>query len=767
LRDLRHPNVVMFLGLFHDDRGEMWIVTEFLSHGSLRHMLQRVGARVTSSALLLMAKDAAAGMKYLSQNHILHRDLAARNLLVKGEDKRFVVKVADFGLSRVKSMTKTMSRIGTVQWVAPEVLREERYCFAARDHQLLTNRGFMFLDEVLEHVDYDERAHAVRDWRGLQLASYDSARGTLVYEQPEALVVNAASDVPDLVQFTHATETCRWTDAALARAGAADLFERERRSGVSVVVTPNHHMFVRNDDDGDDRPFHKVSAHELLRSQVDAIRLLARAEAGFAGAKVESLPLLELYGFWCGTGSRDGSGHVRFEAADVSFAEERLRLLGVASASHAGDRHCSTVVVKEPRIVELFVRAADRLAPWVWQLERDGARSVLTGLRAAADGMATPSAEFRDELVRLALHAGYAAHFVQQRAMWRVCVGDNDDDDGGEPVLRASVDAVGKVGGAELSQRYAGDMTWCATMPSGFIVTRRAHRDAVSGAVVRASQPTIQGNSTKSDVWSFGVVLWEMFEFGKVPYPGMSNRDAMQYVLTGSRLPKPDACPAELYRVMLDCWRADAQQRPSFQQIYDALVQALLRDTRPTVFALNVADGNVRAEPTSAVEARNDDEAYYADEFGVQISRPVRAEVTNDLGYVESPTVDARPDGTALNRHASDAFRSYAFAAMYGSSQQQSYDSESGDATAGASNSMFGLSTGMPSIFTIDPSLLTTRELTNKMDVPDRDTSASASNGPLIDFIRDDDADDDDGDDDDDNNTNGDYGSDIYDNYGQ
>ena len=44
----------------------MWIVTEYLAHGSLRTMLQKPGARVTSSALLLMAKDAAAGMKYLA-----------------------------------------------------------------------------------------------------------------------------------------------------------------------------------------------------------------------------------------------------------------------------------------------------------------------------------------------------------------------------------------------------------------------------------------------------------------------------------------------------------------------------------------------------------------------------------------------------------------------------------------------------------------------------------------------------------------------------
>lgn len=373
LRDLRHPNVVMFLGLFRDERGEMWIVTEFLSLGSLRHLLHRDGARVTSSALLLMAKDAAAGMKYLSQNRILHRDLAARNLLVKAEDKRFVVKVADFGLSRVTDGTTyySRSRKFPVKWTAPEAL---------------------------------------------QFAKFTS----------------------------------------------------------------------------------------------------------------------------------------------------------------------------------------------------------------------------------------------------------------------------------------------------------------------------------KSDVWSFGVVLWEMYEFGKVPYHGMSNRDAMQFVLSGNRLPRPDACPADLYRLMLDCWRADAQQRPSFQQIYDAVVEQLMRDTHPTVFSLNAADGQVRGRPTAVLDAAPD-EAYYADESGVQITRPVRAEVAD---YVEpEPTAAA---AASNNRNASDAFRAYAVASMYrsadGGDRSATSSEAGGDASAAASSSAstFGLSSAMPSIFTLDPARLTTRELTSMIDFDsDKRGIASPPQQPKVDEIRD------------------------------
>ena len=75
---------------------------------------------------LQIMRDTAAGMEYLHlhQPIIIHRDLKSQNLLL---DKSWTTKVADFGISRVKGMTATMTRIGTPQWMAPEVLREEKY----------------------------------------------------------------------------------------------------------------------------------------------------------------------------------------------------------------------------------------------------------------------------------------------------------------------------------------------------------------------------------------------------------------------------------------------------------------------------------------------------------------------------------------------------------------------------------------------------------------------------------------------------------------
>jgi len=78
--------------------------------------------------------------------------------------------------------------------------------------------------------------------------------------------------------------------------------------------------------------------------------------------------------------------------------------------------------------------------------------------------------------------------------------------------------------------------------------------------------------SSKSDVWSFGVVLWEMFSFGKIPYGGLSNQEVKEEVLKGYRLPIPsEQTPQSIYDLMKKCWSQKEEERPSFQSIHESL----------------------------------------------------------------------------------------------------------------------------------------------------------------------------------------------------
>ncbi|KAF2893434.1 hypothetical protein ILUMI_12740 [Ignelater luminosus] len=79
------------------------------------------------------------------------------------------------------------------------------------------------------------------------------------------------------------------------------------------------------------------------------------------------------------------------------------------------------------------------------------------------------------------------------------------------------------------------------------------------------------------DVWSYGILCWEIFSRGGTPYSGMSNSKAREKIDTGYRMPAPENTPDEMYRLMLRCWEYQPENRPNFEQIYtvvDTLCQA-------------------------------------------------------------------------------------------------------------------------------------------------------------------------------------------------
>ncbi|XP_006885219.1 PREDICTED: tyrosine-protein kinase Fes/Fps isoform X4 [Elephantulus edwardii] len=77
--------------------------------------------------------------------------------------------------------------------------------------------------------------------------------------------------------------------------------------------------------------------------------------------------------------------------------------------------------------------------------------------------------------------------------------------------------------------------------------------------------------SSESDVWSFGILLWETFSLGASPYPNLSNQQTREFVEKGGRLPCPEQCPDAVFRLMEQCWAYEPGQRPSFSIIYQEL----------------------------------------------------------------------------------------------------------------------------------------------------------------------------------------------------
>ncbi|KAM1003253.1 hypothetical protein ACFX2C_003601 [Malus domestica] len=124
MRKVRHKNVVQFIGAC-TKHPSLCIVTEYMPGGSVYDYLHKQKGVFKLPSLLKVAIDVSKGMTYLHQNNIIHRDLKAANLLM---DENEVVKVADFGVARVKSQSGVMTaETGTYRWMAPEVIEHKPY----------------------------------------------------------------------------------------------------------------------------------------------------------------------------------------------------------------------------------------------------------------------------------------------------------------------------------------------------------------------------------------------------------------------------------------------------------------------------------------------------------------------------------------------------------------------------------------------------------------------------------------------------------------
>lgn len=128
MNKVRHPNVVLLMGIC-STAPHLSIITEYLPRGSMYRLLHHTQVSLEFRRRLKMAIDISKGMAYLhsATPTIVHRDLKSPNLLV---DENFTVKICDFGLARVKENTfvQTINGCaGTPNWMAPEVLRNEKF----------------------------------------------------------------------------------------------------------------------------------------------------------------------------------------------------------------------------------------------------------------------------------------------------------------------------------------------------------------------------------------------------------------------------------------------------------------------------------------------------------------------------------------------------------------------------------------------------------------------------------------------------------------
>ncbi|XP_033756439.1 tyrosine-protein kinase receptor TYRO3-like [Pecten maximus] len=144
--------------------------------------------------------------------------------------------------------------------------------------------------------------------------------------------------------------------------------------------------------------------------------------------------------------------------------------------------------------------------------------------------------------------------------------------------------------------------------------------------------------TTKSDVWSFGIVLWEIVTLGGSPYPGIPNEDLFRLLKDGYRMENPGNCSTDIYQIMLSCWHPRPHSRPSFVDLRQKL-EAMLEATKAYInLSVSVSDDYYRSSDSFSSKEGENQTCCLMDQ-------------NSDVSYLEAEKYDK---SSIYNRNLSD-----------------------------------------------------------------------------------------------------------------
>ncbi|XP_011151926.1 vascular endothelial growth factor receptor kdr-like isoform X1 [Harpegnathos saltator] len=144
--------------------------------------------------------------------------------------------------------------------------------------------------------------------------------------------------------------------------------------------------------------------------------------------------------------------------------------------------------------------------------------------------------------------------------------------------------------------------------------------------------------STQSDIWSYGIVLWEFFTLAETPYPGMEAEKQYQKLIEGYRMEQPEYAMREIYDIMLQCWKAKPTLRPSFTDLVQSIGDLLDESVKSHYISLNTPYMDMN---TMILEGGKND-------YLTMMSAPDHTALSSPTHYVNSPFLESGTDPAYL-----------------------------------------------------------------------------------------------------------------------
>jgi serine/threonine protein kinase len=526
---LNHPNVVELLGVV--SKGQKMLVTEFCQFGALQKHLksrQKAGEALRLDVQLSFCRQIAEGMVYLEGKNVVHRDLAARNVLVSGET---TVKISDFGMSRKVEDYYKSTRAGKwpLKWYAPECMYYSKF----------TSKGDVWSFGV---CCWEVLSHGKKPFKGMkgeQVVQY-----VIVDKGRLACPPNCPDSMYDLMQTCWTHEMKERPDFVFVAKEMKRVAAASRGGGVAPPVSRSRVL--------DDQRFYDVQAamDELQVAEDEEQSIYMRHASSIKQTQLKikcSIPESSLK-----MEREVGKGSVG-NVIKATFASQKGSIPVVVKIVRVGDDYKHTSFLTHADMMAGLKHA--HLVPFHGLcLFRDGRMGCvlehqpLGALNEYLQSNKPPTSQSKRFITQIAMGMQY---LESKRVVHR--------DLGARNVLVFNPKHC-KVSDFSLARALGHETEYYRTEQRGlWPIKWYAPECLYSGTF-----------TTYSDVWSFGVTMWEVAMDGKKPYPGMRGRQVLEFIEKGARLkipPKIHGVEPWIQPLLEKCWNANPRARPNFKEL--------------------------------------------------------------------------------------------------------------------------------------------------------------------------------------------------------